>query len=177
MRRRRRDCGERVGSSSDEPSGAGAASGRGKGQPRTAERRGRGTIGKAGFEANPVETPPPDPLAAIKAELWRWHLGRVFVHQFALIARRIVPPSAAQKKRDDGTGRGSHWQRRKSGKTPELGLVAFKHQQDQARRVAMTGSFQAAERAADERKPPPDDGGAARGADRGRGRQAVRLRK
>lgn len=124
--------------------------------------------------------PPVDPLATIKAELWRWHLGRVFVHQFSLMARRIVSatPKEQKKRRQDDTGRDSRWQRLKSGKTPGLGLVAFKHQQEQERRAAITGNFQAAERAADERKPPPDEGGgAARGADRGREAQAARLRK
>ena len=118
-------------------------------------------------------------VLAIKAALHRWHLGRVLVHQFSLMARRIVPePDGREHRSRDDTGRAVRWQRVRTVKAPELGLAAFKHEQQQERRTELARGFQAAEHAADDRKTPPrEKGSAARGSGRGRATQARHLRK
>lgn len=120
--------------------------------------------------------PPVDPLAAIKAALHRWHLGRVLVHQFWLMAQRRKPePEPVRRSTGGGSGR---WQRVRVADRVEPGLVAFKHAQQQEQRAAMERSFRAAEHMADDRMKPPDDtGGSARGSGHGRAAQARRLRK
>lgn len=98
-----------------------------------------------------IEPPPVDPHAAIKTELWRWHLGRVFVHEFSKLARRIRPEPPPQKRRrtdDTGDGR-ARWQRTKP-KPPQMGLAAFKHAQQQEQRAATVRDFRAAESTADQ---------------------------
>ena len=119
--------------------------------------------------------PPIDPLAAIKARLWRWHLGRVLVHQFSLMARRLAPAPAARKKSSgDDTGQAVRWQRVRTRKEPELGLAAFKHEQQQERQGILAHGFRAAEQAADDRATPPGGKGrTTRRAGRGRAVQGA----
>jgi len=99
-------------------------------------------------------------MPAIKAELRRWHLCGVFVHQFSELARRVVAAPARATRGDAGGSRAHRvWWRMRPAKAPQLGLAAVKHAQRQQQRAAMNGNFRGAGVVAKGRGPPPDQGG------------------
>jgi hypothetical protein len=149
--------------SGDNPSGAGVALRRWKNQPHAVDRHRDDESGKAGIEPAAGHCPPVDSTAAIKAELHRWHLGRVLVHQFSQLARRIVAaPAETKRRRTDDTGSiGGRWQRVRPVKVPELGLAAAKHAQQEQQRAVMASKFGTADVVAAIRAEPPDEGGPA----------------
>jgi hypothetical protein len=67
----------------------------------------------------------------IRDELRQWGLRKTFVHQFKLIAQRVIPKLKLQKRREGESFR-YPWRRYTSYKNtpqPKPGLAAVKHEQ------------------------------------------------
>ena len=105
-------------------------------KPRTGPILSRGPRGTPRQEqprkpAEPEESPPPAASArTLWDELRQWGLCRTFVHQFRLIAQRVIPPSTGEKrpkgKRDFAR---RLWARFRRDPKPKPGLAAVKHAQ------------------------------------------------
>jgi len=86
-----------------------------------------------------ASAPVVDPQTGLHAALWRWHLGRVFVYQFGIAARRVPPEAreAVVRHRGKDGPEGARWTRYRVSSDATLGLAAVKHAQrrEQPRQV------------------------------------------
>ena len=97
------------------------------------------------------EAPAPAPVKTIVDGLRQWSFCKTVVHQFKLIAERIIPRrEPTTKRRKKGEGKADWWRHPWSRVRPtpkvERGLAAVKHEQQQeARANAKSAEHQTAE--------------------------------